>query len=59
MSKKPVILGIESSCDETAVAVIREKSIGGAEAKTITGTEVLLTMHCRNIFKNLYGNRRV
>ena len=31
MSKKPVILGIESSCDETAVAIIREKSDGGAE----------------------------
>ena len=24
MSKKPIILGIESSCDETAVALIRE-----------------------------------
>ena len=24
MKKKPVILGIESSCDETAVAVLRE-----------------------------------
>ena len=31
MSKKPVILGIESSCDETAVAIIREKSDGGVE----------------------------
>ena len=31
MSKKPVILGIESSCDETAVAIIREKSDGRAE----------------------------
>ena len=24
MTKKPIILGIESSCDETAVAVIQE-----------------------------------
>ena len=31
MSKKPIILGIESSCDETAVAIIREKSDGRAE----------------------------
>ena len=28
MSKKPVILGIESSCDETAVALIRENKEG-------------------------------
>jgi len=28
MSKKPVILGIESSCDETAVALIRENNEG-------------------------------
>ena len=31
MSKKPVILGIESSCDETAVALIRENSSGEPE----------------------------
>ena len=31
MSKKPIILGIESSCDETAVALIKENSEGGAE----------------------------
>ena len=31
MSKKPIILGIESSCDETAVAIIKEKSNGKAE----------------------------
>ena len=31
MSKKPVILGIESSCDETAVALIREKNEGEPE----------------------------
>jgi len=31
MSKKPVILGIESSCDETAVALIRENSEGSPE----------------------------
>ena len=28
MSKKPVILGIESSCDETAVALISENNEG-------------------------------
>ena len=28
MSKKPVILGIESSCDETAVALITENNEG-------------------------------
>ena len=28
MSKKPIILGIESSCDETAVAIIRENKEG-------------------------------
>ncbi len=31
MSKKPVILGIESSCDETAVALIRETNEGTPE----------------------------
>ncbi len=31
MSKKPIILGIESSCDETAVALIRENKEGGPE----------------------------
>ena len=31
MSKKPVILGIESSCDETAVALIRENNEGEPE----------------------------
>ena len=31
MSKKPVILGIESSCDETAVALIRENKEGKPE----------------------------
>ncbi len=31
MSKKPVILGIESSCDETAVALIRENHEGEPE----------------------------
>ena len=31
MSKKPIIIGIESSCDETAVAIIREKNDGRAE----------------------------
>ena len=31
MSKKPVILGIESSCDETAVALIRENKEGEPE----------------------------
>ena len=31
MSKKPVILGIESSCDETAVALIRENDKGEPE----------------------------
>ncbi len=31
MSKKPVILGIESSCDETAVALIRENNDGEPE----------------------------
>jgi len=31
MSKKPVILGIESSCDETAVALIRENNEGKPE----------------------------
>ena len=31
MSKKPVILGIESSCDETAVALIRENKEGDPE----------------------------
>ena len=31
MSKKPIILGIESSCDETAVALIRENSSGEPE----------------------------
>ena len=31
MSKKPVILGIESSCDETAVALIRENNKGEPE----------------------------
>ena len=30
MSKKPIIIGIESSCDETAVAIIREND-GRAE----------------------------
>ena len=30
MSKKPVILGIETSCDETAVALIRENNEGTA-----------------------------
>ena len=31
MSKKPIILGIESSCDETAVALIRENNEGTPE----------------------------
>ena len=31
MSKKPVIIGIESSCDETAVALIRENNEGEPE----------------------------
>jgi len=31
MSKKPIILGIESSCDETAVALIRENNKGEPE----------------------------
>ena len=31
MSKKPIILGIESSCDETAVALIRENNEGEPE----------------------------
>jgi len=31
MSKKPIILGIESSCDETAVALIRENNDGKPE----------------------------
>ncbi len=31
MSKKPIILGIESSCDETAVALIRENNEGNPE----------------------------
>ncbi len=31
MSKKPVILGIESSCDETAVALIKENNKGEPE----------------------------
>ena len=31
MSKKPVILGIESSCDETAVALIRDNNGGKPE----------------------------
>ena len=31
MSKKPIIIGIESSCDETAVVIIREKNDGRAE----------------------------
>jgi N6-L-threonylcarbamoyladenine synthase len=31
MSKKPIILGIESSCDETAVALIRENNEGKPE----------------------------
>ena len=31
MSKKPIILGIESSCDETAVALIRENNDGEPE----------------------------
>ncbi len=31
MSKKPIILGIESSCDETAVALIRENQEGEPE----------------------------
>jgi len=31
MAKKPIILGIESSCDETAIAIIREKSDGRPE----------------------------
>ena len=31
MTKKPVILGIESSCDETAVALIRENNEGELE----------------------------
>ena len=31
MSKKPIILGIESSCDETAVALIKENSEGGVK----------------------------
>ena len=31
MSKKPIILGIESSCDETAVALIRDNSEGKPE----------------------------
>ena len=31
MSKKPVILGIESSCDETAVALITENKEGEPE----------------------------
>ena len=31
MSKKPIILGIESSCDETAVALIRENNGGTPE----------------------------
>ena len=31
MSKKPVILGIETSCDETAVALIRENNEGEPE----------------------------
>ena len=28
MEKKPIILGIESSCDETAVSVVRENEQG-------------------------------
>ena len=31
MSKKPLILGIESSCDETAAAVIRKNDKGTAD----------------------------
>tara|TARA_B100000676_G_C18020323_1_gene812216 strand:- start:631 stop:1704 length:1074 start_codon:yes stop_codon:yes gene_type:complete len=31
MSKKPIIIGIESSCDETAVALIRENQEGEPE----------------------------
>ena len=29
--KKPIILGIESSCDETAVAIIKENTDGNVE----------------------------
>ena len=28
MKKKPIILGIESSCDETAVSIIQENNKG-------------------------------
>ena len=28
MKKKPIILGIESSCDETAASVIQENDLG-------------------------------
>ena len=28
MTKKPIILGIESSCDETAIAIIKENEHG-------------------------------
>ena len=31
MKKKPIILGIESSCDETAVAIIKENINGKPE----------------------------
>jgi Metal-dependent proteases with possible chaperone activity len=31
MMKKPIILGIESSCDETAVAIIKENTDGNVE----------------------------
>ena len=31
MSKKPVILGIESSCDETAAALVKENNEGEPE----------------------------
>ena len=31
MTKKPIILGIETSCDETAVALIKENNKGYPE----------------------------
>ena len=31
MKKKPIILGIETSCDETAAAVVKENSNGTAD----------------------------
>ena len=50
MSKKPIILGIESSCDETAVALIKENKEGGPEIlSNIVSSQVNIHKEYQNV----------